>query len=103
MSDRLEIGATPYGENCAQVGSDDYHERAKKECAAFRNQLIRMFGEPPNGARVVVTSSPHDYGTYHEIAVRYDSNLPAALEYALKLEGECPEHWDSEARRELGI
>jgi hypothetical protein len=103
MSDRLEIGATPYGENCAQVGSDDYHERAKKECAAYRNQLIRMFGEPPDGARIVITSNPHDYGTYYEVAVRYDSNVPAAIKYAFLLEANTPKFWDSGACLELGI
>ena len=101
--DTIEIGSSPYSEDCAQVGSDNYSERARKELVAYKNQLVRMFGEPPEGARLFIKSNPHDFGTYHELACKYNEDNEEAAHYAYKLEGEGPEFWDAEAKRELGI
>lgn len=101
--DTLEIGSCPYSEDCAQVGSDDYQEKSKKELHAYANQLIRMFGQPPEGARLFIKANPHDFGTYHELACKYNEDNEEATQYAYKLEGEGPEFWDAEAKKELGI
>lgn len=50
MSQFIDVGSAPWNEECAQLGSDDYHDRAKRECRAYLNQLRRMFGEEPSGA-----------------------------------------------------
>lgn len=100
MREVLNIGPTPYDESCAQVGSDRYHRVWRAECNAFRNQLRRVFGAEPEGAALIITSNPHDFGTYHEVGVRYDET-PGAMEYALKIEGNTPAEWDDEARAEL--
>ena len=77
---------------------------ARKECRAFIGQLRRQFGvEPTDSTRLIVKSNPHDFGTYHEVAVCFDEDDEAAVEYAYKLEGSLPEYWDDEARVELGI
>lgn len=101
MRDRLEIGPTPAEESCAQVGSDRYAKVWRAECEAYRNQLRRMFGPEPDGASIVITSNNHDFGTYHDVAVSYDCDNRAALDYALKLESESPGEWDDAARVEL--
>lgn len=97
----LTIGPTPSGESCAQVGTPDYAKQARKECTAFINQLRRLFGEEPDGARLRIKSNPHDYGSYYEVTVQYDPEEAAALAYALKCEREAPEEWDDLARTEL--
>ena len=99
--DFLTIGSSPAGEDCAQVGSENYGEQSRKECEAFKNQLIRQFGNPPEGARLAVKSFPHDFGSYKEVVVFYDDASEPAMEYAYKLEGESPEFWDEEAKKEL--
>ena len=43
--DYINIGPTPYDENCAQVGQEGYYIRARKECAAYCRQLRRMYPE----------------------------------------------------------
>lgn len=101
MTDRIEIGPTPNDEACAQVGTDRYHRVWRAECKAFSAQLLRMFGPAPEGARLIITSNPHDFGTYHDIAVEYDTDNAAALAWALKIEGNTPAEWDAEARAEL--
>jgi hypothetical protein len=101
MRDFIEIGTTPYGENCAQLGSDDYLARTKAEIKAFCNQLIRTFGPPPPGAFFRAKANAHDFGTYHELAVYFNDEDEEAVDYAFKCEGEGPEYWDEEARKEL--
>ena len=98
--DYVDIGPGPYEEDCAQVGEPDYAERSRKECTAFKYQLLRMF-PPPEGASVVVRSHQHDFGVYREVAVKFDSENEAAADYAYMLEGESPKFWDELAKGEL--
>lgn len=101
--DFISLGSTPCNEDCAQVGTDDYFARAKKECNVYMGQIMREFPEFPDGCWLSVKGFPHDFGTYYEVIVRYDETDEQATEFAYKLEGECPTEWDSEARNELGI
>jgi hypothetical protein len=101
MKDFIDVGSSPHGEDCAQVGSDDYHDRARRECRAYIAQLRRVFGDEPEGARLSVKSNPHDFGTYLSVICYYDDQIPAAADYAFRCESESPEHWDTQARQEL--
>jgi hypothetical protein len=96
------VGSTPYDEECAQVGTPDYRQRAWVEMSVFIKQLRRQFGTEPEGCRLTIKAFPHDFGTYHEVVVIVDdSNNQAALEWAINVENNCPAHWDSEARKQL--
>lgn len=99
--DSLELSSAPVGEECAQLGSDGYYERAKKECNAFIRQLRREFGDEPTGARLYVKFNPHDFGSYYEVACKFDENSQEAIEYAYNLEANLPENWDEKAKVEL--
>ena len=104
MRQSLYIGSTPPGEPCAQLGSDDYGERARPECRAYIGQLRRTFGPEPHGCRLYVASNPHDFGTYLSVNCEYDEEDEATVEYAYRCEGEeSPDLWDEQARRELGM
>ena len=103
MIDELYLASAPIGEECAQVGSDDYSERSKKECDAFIKQIIREHGAPPNGAFLKIKHCPHDFGTYLDIVVRFNDENEVATEYAYKVEANLPEYWDEEAKKELNI
>jgi hypothetical protein len=98
----LEIAPTPVEEACQQVGTPSYDgAMARAECKAFIHQLRRQFGPEPDGATLYVKSNPHDFGSYLEVAVKYDPNCEAAIEYAFKIEGNTPSFWDTEAVKEL--
>lgn len=98
--DYITIGSSPASEDCAQLGSADYHERSRKEMKAFINQIRREFGPEPDGARLAIKSFPHDFGTYSEVVCYYDDTNEAAMDYAFKTE--CPsEYWDNQAKVEL--
>lgn len=97
----LDIGSSPPGESCAQVGSDQYAARARRECGAYIHQLRRALGPEPEGARLGIRSNPHDFGTYYSVVCYYDPLNEKAIEYALNCERNGPEEWDDDARREL--
>ncbi len=104
MMDYLDLGPTPVEEGCEQVGTPSYDPiLARAECAAYIAQLKREFGPPPEGARLSISTNPHDFGTYHEVVVRFDDTFLQAVEYAFKLESESPGNWDETARKELGL
>ncbi|WP_186035715.1 hypothetical protein [Burkholderia gladioli] len=102
----VECGPTPANANAAQIGDEDYRQRSKAECKAWMAQLVRFMGEPPEGARLIILPSQHDYGTYYEVAVRVEAETeaaanPEAVDYAYRCEGEAPTEWAVVARREL--
>lgn len=102
--DTLDIGPTPPGEDCQQVGTRDYDPmKARKECHAYIGVLRRKYGEEPEGARLIVKSNPHDFGSYLSVVCKYDPEDEAAANYALDCESGDPEFWDDEARKELGL
>jgi hypothetical protein len=101
MHDFIDVGSSPPGESCTQIGSDGYHARARRECRAYIAQLRRVFGDEPHGAHLSVKCNPHDFGSYLSVICYYDERHPASVEYALRCESESPEFWDTQARQEL--
>jgi hypothetical protein len=100
--DFVDVGCTPHEEDCEQLGPDYNPVRAKAECKALIGQLRRMYGEEPFGARLKVTSNPHDFGTYYEVVCEYNDTNEEAANYAFGCE-DIPDHWDYEAKKELGL
>ena len=104
MRAQLDLGASPPYESCAQVGSNDYVEQARRECRAYINQLRRAFGPEPLGAQLSVRSNPHDFGTYYSVVCYFDEEHPESIDYAYRCEGsESPREWDELARAELQL
>lgn len=101
MQDCLDLGSSPSQEDCAQVGREDYHPRARRECRAYVHQLRRMFGEEPDGARLSVKSNPHDFGSYLSVVCYFDADNKTAVDYAYCCAAKGPQEWDEAARREL--
>ena len=102
MTDSLDLGVTtPPMETCAQVGSDDYFARARREAKVFIRQIRRTLGPEPPGARLRIQSSPHDFGSYLTVAVEFDPSDPVTIAYARRCDEQMPEEWDDEARIEL--
>lgn len=101
MGDYLEIGSSPYEEDCAQVGSENYRARALLEYRAYISQLRREFGPEPAGARLRIKANAHDFGTYHEVVCDFDDTLAGSVDYAYRLESDGPARWDNEALAEL--
>jgi hypothetical protein len=101
--DSIGIGPTPSEETCEQLGPNYNSSKALKECRVFVEQLRRVFGPEPVGARLTIKSSPHDFGTYLEVECMYDDTNEEAMAYAFRCEANTPELWDAEARAALGL
>lgn len=81
------IGVTPHDESCAQVGSPDYAQRAKQECARFMEQIRKHYPEPEHGY-LRIRSNPHDFGTYYEVAAYFDDEDEESTTWAYDIEGD---------------
>lgn len=99
--DYLSLGSTPCDETCAQVGSDDYYSRMKRESLAYIKQLTRLFPNLPDGVYFVNKGFPHDFGTYHEVCVMFDDNDQTAIDAACEVENGIPMQWDTMALIDL--
>lgn len=98
----IEISSSPYDEDCAQVGAVDYSDKSSKELAAYVNQLNRMFPDANSkGVKFRIKSFPHDFGTYWEVCIVWDSENPIADEYAYIIDQDLPSNWDEQAVKEL--
>lgn len=91
--DYVDIGSTPSGEDCAQVGSEDYERIGRAECQRFIECIRKVVGTEPPGASLAVRGNPHDFGTYYEVVCYYDDGDLPAMEYAYRCEAEAPEYW----------
>jgi hypothetical protein len=101
VRDLVYVGSSPPEETCAQVGSDDYYTRARRECTAYIEQLRRALGREPDGARLSIKSCPHDFGDYLEVVCHFESDKPDSVDYALRCESDGPPRWDGQALLEL--
>lgn len=104
MREYLELGPTPCSEDCAQLGTDGFQERVRREAAVYVRQLKRIvgsMGEPvPESFSLGIRSFSHDFGSYVEVVAYYSDEASAHL--AFELEANIPEWWDEQARAELG-
>jgi len=104
MREYIDIGPGPASEDVAQIGVDDNASiQNRKECRAYINQLRRQFGPEPDGARLSIAGNAHDFGTYYEVRCYYDMDDEKSSDYAYACEEKASEHWDNEARQELGL
>ena len=93
MRDFINIGSSPCGETCIQVGSPDYYSKSLKECQRFITEIRNVCGKEPEGAYLKVKSFPHDFGSYHEVVCFFDDLIPDSVDYAYHVEGNSPEYW----------
>lgn len=93
---KIFIGSSPYEEDCAQVGSNDFHWKSKAELQAFKDQLQRLF-PAPEGASYQIVWSNHDYGRYGEVCAVFDDTNETHADWAWQAEDGCAT-WDDEAK-----
>ncbi len=97
--DYFDLGSSPPLEDCAQVGTEGYAERARRECRIWRDQITRTMN--PTLLLGIKVDSGHDAGTQYYVVCYYDPDVEAELEEMLRLESDVPEKWDDAAKAEL--
>lgn len=108
MYEYIFVGSSPCMEECAQLGQDNYDKQSKLECKLYKEQLWRITKEKFNitqgsldGFDIVIKNEYHDFGTYREVALKFDYNNDVATNLAYNIEGITPEYWDDIALTEL--
>lgn len=102
MREQFELATTvPYGEPCVQLGAKNYPQWSRLEAKALRGQIYRQLGQPPADTGIKIISCSHDFGSYLDLAVFYNTNSKESEEWALKVESELPVEWDEEAKAYL--
>lgn len=92
MIEYFELGPTPCDEDCAQVGSDNFHARAMSECQRYKALLEKQF-PPIAGTRFAIKGFPHDFGTYYEVVIKFDPTQDSAVAFAHNVECNLPANW----------
>ncbi len=96
MKDFVYIDEVPIDEPCAQVGSANYYHLAMIEIAVHKAQLIRQFGNPPDGSFFKTAPNQHDAGTYYTLNFVFDDEIDSHVGYAYLLENGHT-RWDTES------
>ena len=96
MKDFVTIGSSPCDEPCAQLGSENYLQRAKGECLRFIDLIRSVCGQEPVGAFLAIKGFAHDFGTYYEVVCWFDDAIPESIDYAFHVEGNSPLTWNDE-------
>ena len=96
--DWIYLGPVPTEEDCAQLGQDNFRQQATKEMTMFCNMLYRHFPDAiDKGVYFRIKWENHDFGTYGEVVAAYDEDDKEAMDYAIHVENNLPEHWDEDA------
>ena len=99
--DSLDFETTPAAESCEQVGPNHNEKQALKEAKAFRNQMIRVYGQPPKDCKILIKRNEHDFGVYLSLRIIYLDEK--GCDYTMEIDSHPIEEWDNEAREELGL
>ena len=83
------------------MGNENYAKFSRLEAKVLIDQIKRTVGEPPIKAHLIIINCPHDFGTYHDVAVVYDDEDDEASDYMLKVESQLPHKWDDSAKKLL--
>jgi len=98
MKQFIQLGTAPPDEDCAQLGSDNYQERARIEASIHIEQLNRFFKRKPKGFSFGIKRFNHDFGEYIDIVLYYADD---EAERAYTLQEKQPKVWDTIAIEQL--
>jgi hypothetical protein len=103
MRDYLGLGSVPQGETCSQTADPNYFYKGQRECQAYVDQLLRMFGNPDGSCEIGIRECLYDEGNYFEVVVWFDDDDEEEREFAYDIEDNLPNEWDQEAKAFLGV
>jgi hypothetical protein len=92
--DVIWLGPAPAEEECAQVGRPNYREQVFAECRHYIEAIKKKCGEPPEGATLRIKGQEHDFGTYYEVVVEFDSDNGEAARWAYHVDASVPTRWE---------
>ena len=99
MRDYMSLGPVPYEEDCVQVNPDtDYIPAMRAEVNKFKVMLEERFLDIPEEAYFGVKREQHDFGTYLEVAVYWDTDDEDSRNFAFFVESNIPAKWSDDKK-----
>lgn len=95
----LSLAPTPHEEECTPAGGSTTDQII--ESSVLIEQLIRIHGEPPEGAEFVIIRNEHEAGTYYEAGITYVPDGSPSEDYAIECESGIPDKWDENSHSAL--
>ena len=94
MREWLTLGPVPYEEDCVQVNAnEDYLPAMSQEVRRFVQFLSNRFLNIPENAYFGVKTEGHDFGTYKEAAIYWDTDDEESERFAMFVESNIPATW----------
>ena len=94
MKDFMTLGPVPFEEDCIQVSPEVDYTAMRNEVSNYVALLDSRFINIPENAYFGIKRESHDFGTYKEAAVFYDTNDSDSEEFAFFVECRLPATWD---------
>jgi hypothetical protein len=100
--DYMAFDTAPLDEECVQVGDGtDYFQRALREGLVYKRMLSRIFGLPTGRVHFFLKKFEHDFGSFVQVCVAFDSESIEEKNWVLNVEANLPLVWDEKAKSEL--
>jgi hypothetical protein len=98
MEDFLTLGPAPFEEDCIQVSPEVDYSAMRKEVASYVALLESRFTNIPENAHFGIKRESHDFGTYFEAAVYWDTEDADSQAFAFFVESNLPATWTDDSK-----
>ena len=98
MKDFMTLGPVPFEEECIQVSPEVDYSAMRKEVANYVAMLESRFINIPEYAYFGIKRESHDFGTYFEAAVYWDTEDADSQAFAYFVENRLPASWKDDAK-----
>ncbi len=94
MRDFMTLGPVPFEEECIQVSPEVDYTEMRKEVSNYVAMLDKRFLNIPENAYFGIKRESHDFGTYFEAAVYWDTEDEESRDFAFYVENHLPASWN---------
>ena len=98
MKDFMTLGPVPFEEECIQVSPEVDYTEMRNEVVKYVNLLQERFVNIPENAYFGIKRESHDFGTYFEAAVYWDTEDADSQAFAYFVENRLPASWKDDAK-----
>ena len=98
MTDFMTLGPVPFEEDCIQVSPEVDYSAMRKEVAKYVALLESRFINIPENAYFGIKRESHDFGTYFEAAVYWDTENADSQAFACFVESRLPATWTDDSK-----
>ena len=98
MKDFMTLGPVPFEEDCIQVSPEVDYSAMRKEVSNYVTLLESRFTNIPENAYFGIKRESHDFGTYFEAAVYWDTEDTDSQTFAFFVENRLPATWKDDAK-----